>query len=187
MLSPVVERLAATGHWTVEFPPKWLPMRPEVDCIIGTIVSRLYDKCAIPALRNTGVLNQIAHARNAYWLVTRKGFAIGSADRPTPKRGLIAEPIQKRGRIGGPAGDELAAIALDGGELCGPVPADVQYEGRLFHDPQMHAVIIEHTRGMVRFAGQIGLGELRPKAGGLNQLDRRGVVGMSIDPIGCEQ
>ena len=40
---------------------------------------------------------------------------------------------------------------------------------------------------MVRLARQVGLGELRPEAGRLDELRRGDVVGMGIDPVRREQ
>jgi hypothetical protein len=59
--------------------------------------------------------HQIAHARQSDRLAAGKRLAVGGADRPAPKRGLIAQLVQERGRIGGPAADELTAIAPNRG------------------------------------------------------------------------
>ena len=48
----------------------------------------------------------------------------------------------------------------------------------------MDAVIIEDPLRIIRLARHVGLGEFRPEAGRLDQLRRRHVIGMGIDPVG---
>ena len=66
-----------------------------------------------------------------------------------------------------PTLDELAPIALDRRAFPLPIVADIQHEGRLWDQPQVDAIVVEDPLGPVGLAGQIGLGELRPEAGGL--------------------
>ena len=68
-----------------------------------------------------------------------------------------------------------------------PVVADIEHEGRLLDQPQVHAVVVQNPRGMMRLARHVGLGQLGPEAGRLDQFDRRHVVGMGIDPVGGKQ
>ena len=131
-------------------------------------------------------LDQRRQRRQADRLAAGERLAVAVPIDQPQRRRLIAEPVDERGRLRRAAVDELAAIALDGRALPLPIVADVQHERRLRNDPQVDAVVIEDPLGIERLAGHVGLGELRPEAGGLDQFRGGHVVGMGVDPIGGE-
>ena len=65
--------------------------------------------------------------------------------------------------------------------------ADVENERRLGGVLEMDAVVIENALWMPRLAGHVGLGQLGPKTGCLDELRRRDVIGMGIDPVRSKQ
>ena len=60
--------------------------------------------------------------------------------------------------------------------LLFPIVADVQHEGRPRDEPQVDAVVVEDPLRIVRAARQVGLGQLGPKSGRLDQ----GRVGVGL-------
>ena len=75
-------------------------------------------------------LNEIAHALHADRFAAPERLAVFGADRPAPIRRLIAHSVDKRRRLGRPAGDKLARVTFDRRSLAFPLLADVDHERR---------------------------------------------------------
>src|SRR5262245_7881094 len=103
-------------------------------------------------------------------------FAVGGADAFAEVGGFVAELVEEGGWIGGAAFDELGVVAADGGEFLLPEGADVEDEGGLGGVLEVDAVVVVNSPRMPRLAGHVGLGQLGPEAGGLDQLRRRDVI-----------
>src|SRR5438105_3630201 len=95
-------------------------------------------------------LLQILQTREPYRLATVKRLAIRGPDRPAPKGRLIAQAVDECGRLLWPAGDELAAITLDGGPLLLPIGTDVEHEVGVLDLAQMNAPVVKNPLRMMR-------------------------------------
>src|SRR5688572_6356034 len=87
--------------------------------------------------------NQLPQTLHSHWLAAIERLAITRADALAPIRRLVAQAVEEGGGVGGAAGDELALVASDGGELLFPVAADVEDECRLGGVLQVDAVVVE--------------------------------------------
>src|SRR5262249_53487218 len=64
------------------------------------------------------------------------------------------------------------------------VVGDVQHERRLRVQAEVDAEVVDDALGVKRLAGQVGLGEFAPEAGGVHQSAGGDVVGVGGFPVG---
>src|SRR2546425_2757960 len=107
---------------------------------------------------------QIAQLAYADFFAAEKGLAVGRANRPAPVTGVIAQVIQKRGRRGRPAFDELRAVAGQHAHLFLDKGRNVEHEGLLQAQPQMDAEIVKDALVIIRLVEHGWLCQLRPQA-----------------------
>ena len=111
---------------------------------------------------------QVAQAAQPDFLAANEWLAITGTDCPAPIARPIAQVVQKRRRRGRAALDELRMVARDGFHLRVDMGRDVHDEGWPNVQAEMYAEVVENALGIVRRAGQVGLGELGPEAGGID-------------------
>ena len=88
---------------------------------------------------------------------------------------------------GGLVVDQLRPVGPHRRDLGLDLVGDVDQEARPLDDPEVDAEVIEDPRRVERLAGDVALGELAPEPGVLDELGRRGVVGVGVLPEGGEQ
>src|SRR5262245_6466913 len=135
------------------------------------------------SLARSRPLDEPPHARQPDRLPTLIRLAVAHADRLAPVGRLVAELVEKGRRLLRAAFDELARVATDGRELFLPMVADVEHKGGLGCELQVHAVVVVNPQRVPGLARHVGLRQLGPEAGILNELRRRDVIRMSIDPV----
>lgn len=129
---------------------------------LGEYASRTYaENCN----KSESLLHKSCHGFHADRFAAGEWFAVAAADGLAEVRRLVAQAVEKSRGFCWSARDELAFVATNRRELGFPLVGDVEHERRLNLLLEMHAVVIEDSLRVKRLAREIGLGELRPKAG----------------------